>query len=361
MYRLIGVYSFGKGIFHRQPTLGVDLGDYRFSSVMPGDLVLSNIQAWEGAIAHATEQERGTVGTNRFLCYAARDPDLIDTNWARYYFLSPAGFPKIQKAAPGSVTRNRTLARERFEAIEIPLPPIEEQRCIAAQLDEVAHRVNRLMQLTERSTLLSGALRSSLLHPSPDPAEADGWARVRMGDLLSLDIERIDALSEPEFRQVGVLSFGRGIIDRGPLLPGDTKYEVLHRVRAGEVVMSRLKAWEGALAVLPEHLDGAVASTEFPTFTLKPGVDLSYIQALLRSPLLWSSLSDASKGVGARRERVSAERFLNAPVWLPPPEHRSIPTTLEVIRSVEEARQPREAVLAAVMPASLNRAFAGLS
>lgn len=45
-YTLIGVYSFGKGIFH-DPKPGSELGDYRFLSVVPGDLVLSNIQAWE--------------------------------------------------------------------------------------------------------------------------------------------------------------------------------------------------------------------------------------------------------------------------------------------------------------------------
>ena len=80
-----------------------------------------------------SDADAGTIGTHRFLSYVARDPEEIDTNWARYFFLSEAGFPLIQQAAPGSVTRNRTLAVERFEALEIPLPDIADQRRIAAR------------------------------------------------------------------------------------------------------------------------------------------------------------------------------------------------------------------------------------
>ena len=37
LYTLVGVYSFGKGIFHRDPKPGSEFGDYRFFSVVPGD------------------------------------------------------------------------------------------------------------------------------------------------------------------------------------------------------------------------------------------------------------------------------------------------------------------------------------
>ncbi len=135
-YTLIGVYSFGKGIFHREPKPGAELGDYRFFEIHPGDLVLSNIQAWEGAIAFATDKDAGTVGTHRFLSYVAKD-DRVDTNWAKWFFLSEPGMELIRKAAPGSTTRNRTLAIERFENLQIPIPSIEDQRVAARRLADV--------------------------------------------------------------------------------------------------------------------------------------------------------------------------------------------------------------------------------
>lgn len=135
-YRLIGVYSFGRGIFHREPKRGSELGDYRFFTVEPGDLVLSNIQAWEGAIGFATEVDIGTVGTHRFLTYVPIN-GRIHTDWARWYFLSEPGMELIRQAAPGTTMRNRTLAIDRFEALEIPLPAIDEQRRVADLLDRI--------------------------------------------------------------------------------------------------------------------------------------------------------------------------------------------------------------------------------
>ena len=159
-YSLIGVYSFGKGIFHREPRRGSDLGDYRFFAVEPGDLVLSNIQAWEGAIAYAQKHDAGTIGTHRFLTYVSSD-GRIDTAWARWFFLSEPGMELIRKAAPGTTTRNRTLAIDRFEALEIPLPPIEEQRRVAAGLDKIKTVSDEVARLAKRASELSSAIIAS--------------------------------------------------------------------------------------------------------------------------------------------------------------------------------------------------------
>jgi hypothetical protein len=158
-YRLVGVYSFGKGIFHHEPRFGADLGNYRFFAVEAGDLVLSNIGAWEGGIARATESDAGIIGNHRLLTYvpiAGR----IDTSWARWFFLSEPGMTLIRRAAPGTTMRNRTLAIERFEGLEIPLPPIEEQRRVADRLDRMTTALERLE--AHRSRLIAALLPSVL-------------------------------------------------------------------------------------------------------------------------------------------------------------------------------------------------------
>jgi type I restriction enzyme S subunit len=66
-YVEVGVRSFGRGIFHKEPIEGSSLGDKRVFRVEPDDLVISNVFAWEGAIAVASEDERGTIGSHRFM------------------------------------------------------------------------------------------------------------------------------------------------------------------------------------------------------------------------------------------------------------------------------------------------------
>jgi type I restriction enzyme S subunit len=88
--------------------------------------------------------------------------------------------------------------------------------------------------------------------------------------------------------------------------------------------MSRLKAFEGAIALVPEDLEGHYASAEFPTFEVrKQEADARYIKHLCSWPKLWQKLQEESKGIGARRERVSAHRLLTIEVPLPGLEEQS--------------------------------------
>ncbi|MGI8682805.1 MAG: restriction endonuclease subunit S [Mycobacteriales bacterium] len=161
-YTLVGIYSFGKGIFHRDPKRGVELGSYRFHRIEPGDLVLSNIQAWEGAIAVAGMRDAGSIGTHRFLTYVPRD-GRVDTNYIRYLLLSEPGMERIRRASPGSIVRNRTLGIDAFESIEICLPRIDEQRRVAARLDALLDIAGRLSTVARWRAKTGGALFEAIL------------------------------------------------------------------------------------------------------------------------------------------------------------------------------------------------------
>ena len=67
----------------------------------------------------------------------------------------------IRQAAPGTVTRNRTLAMDRFEALEIPLPPVEQQRQVAAELERVAEAHSRTSERLQRARVVAAALADS--------------------------------------------------------------------------------------------------------------------------------------------------------------------------------------------------------
>lgn len=193
-YTLIGIYSFGKGIFHREPMVGADLGDYRFFEISPGDLVISNIQAWEGAIAVASERDRRCIGTHRFLTYVATD-DRVDTSYLRYYFLSSAGSPQIQRASPGSVTRNRTLATDRFENLVISLPNLDQQRSMAARLDRELELLGRLA----KGQVAASGDALLMLYPALVDAilRRHAAAEVVLGDVVELAGESVQAGDDP--------------------------------------------------------------------------------------------------------------------------------------------------------------------
>lgn len=114
-YPELGIRSFGKGTFHKPPLSGSEVGTKRLYRIEPGDLLFSNVFAWEGAIAIAQPTDAGRFGSHRFITCQA-NPELTTAEFLRYYFLTDEGTLKIGEASPGGAGRNRTLGLEKLMA-----------------------------------------------------------------------------------------------------------------------------------------------------------------------------------------------------------------------------------------------------
>lgn len=66
-YTELGVRSFYKGTFHQRTVPGTDFLWQNLCRVQTGDLIFSNIMAWEQAIAIAQSKDNGCVGNHRML------------------------------------------------------------------------------------------------------------------------------------------------------------------------------------------------------------------------------------------------------------------------------------------------------
>lgn len=125
-YPELGVRSFGRGTFHKPDLIGAELSWQKPFLVQEGDLVFSNIKAWEGAFAVAGPTDHGRVGSHRYLTCVPVD-GLATAEFIWFYLQTHEGISKVQTASPGSADRNRTLGQSALEAITVPTPPIERQ------------------------------------------------------------------------------------------------------------------------------------------------------------------------------------------------------------------------------------------
>lgn len=126
VYPELGVRSFGRGTFHKPDLIGAELSWQKLFLVQRGDLVFSNIKAWEGAFAVAGPDDHGRVGSHRYLT-CVPGAGLASAEFIWFYLLTHEGLGKVQAASPGSADRNRTLGQGALEAIKVPAPPIEHQ------------------------------------------------------------------------------------------------------------------------------------------------------------------------------------------------------------------------------------------
>lgn len=144
------------------------------------------------------------------------------------------------------------------------------------------------------------------------------WAETTLSEVMALDISAVDVEPDASYAIVGVLNRGRGLLYRDPISGTGTSYKTLNRIAPGQVVYSRLKAFEGAITVAPTALGSVYASQEFPTFTCGERLLPGYFALLTTMPRLWDTLQNLSTGMGGRRERVKPRDFLTIRVPLPP-------------------------------------------
>lgn len=139
----------------------------------------------------------------------------------------------------------------------------------------------------------------------------EGWATVAVGDVAYLDIERVPVKAGETYKIAGVLNAGQGMLERDPIDGSATNYPALHRLRADQLVMRKLTAWEGPITVVPLKFDGYVVSTEFPTFTLDQTVlSPEYMRLVCQRPEFWEQMRDRSTGTVQRRKRVNPGQLL---------------------------------------------------
>jgi len=187
-----------------------------------------------------------------------------------------------------------------------------------------------------------------------------GWPMVPLCNALTLNLDAVPVDPEGHYSFMGIFGFGRGAIDRGCIQGSELSATTLYRVRSGQFIYSRLKAFEGAFTIVPSNFDGRVVSNEFPTFDLDQSLVLpSFLRWYFRRPATWTELSVGSKGIGARRERLSPSLLLTHQMPLPPrDEQRRIVARLDRVTDRIEARRERVIQAEADLQSLLSKAFA---
>lgn len=126
-YKELGARSFGKGLFVK-PDFDADAATWEKPVwIKVGDIVFSNIKAWEGAIGVAKPEHDGFIASHRYLTAVVK-PEVALPEYLLYYLLSETGLTAVNEASPGTADRNRTTKQSALEAIGVPVPLMAVQK-----------------------------------------------------------------------------------------------------------------------------------------------------------------------------------------------------------------------------------------
>lgn len=167
VYKEVGARAFGRGLFSKPPLRADDLTWQQPFWIESGDLVFSNIKAWEGAFAVAGPEHDGCVGSHRYLT-CVPDATRATSGFLWFCLQSPAGMAAIQAASPGSADRNRTLSPKALAEIRVPLPSLDAQQAFDALQTKAAEvRASQRDAGEELGKLLPALLHEAFAEGAP--------------------------------------------------------------------------------------------------------------------------------------------------------------------------------------------------
>ncbi|MCK0507493.1 restriction endonuclease subunit S [Aromatoleum anaerobium] len=353
-YPELGIRSFGRGPFHKPALSGADVGTKRLFRIEPGDLVFSNVFAWEGAIAVVSPVDAGRFGSHRFITCVV-DADRANATFLKLYLTTaPEGREQVLKASPGGAGRNRTLGVEKLGQIQVPLPPLAEQQALVTRLDALAEKTRQVeahLDAVERDAEHLLALRfRDAIADAPLRPMAEVAPLVRREQSIALD---------GSYPELGIRSFGKGTFHKPPLSGSEVGTKRLYRIEPGDLLFSNVFAWEGAIAIAQPEDTGRFGSHRF--ITCRAASDLTTAE-FLRYYFLTDEgmlkVGEASPGGAGRNRTLGLEKLMAIEVPMPP---LATQQTFDRLQAEVAALKAKHAAIrkanAALLPATLERVF----
>lgn len=353
-YPMVGVLSFGKGLFDKEPIENGKTSYRLFYRLNPDHFVMSQLFGWEGALALSSESFAGKFVSPQFptfLCDASR----LNRQFLGWFVRRPAFWEDLGARASGMGDRRRTLNPEALFDCEMPLPPFSEQQRIVAFIENVDSRIKEAHKAREDAIEEVGVLLRSIL------AHDKAATPTRMRELVRLRPTDVIVENNGMYAFAGIYCFGRGMFQSGRKSGMEFAYQRLTQVHTGDFVYPKLMAWEGALTVVPAECDGCVVSPEFPVFEVnEKRVFSEVLDVYFRTPSVWPQLSGASTGTNVRRRRLNPQDFLAYEMPLP---SRATQVKLKAayaeVKKLRSLQAETAAELDALMPSTLSKAFSG--
>lgn len=353
-YHEVTIRLWGKGVVSRGKVRGSEVISAR-RVVRADQLILSRIDARNGAIGLVPPTLDGAIVSNDFPSFEFRDPERCDAAFVGW-LVRTAPFVELCKVASEGTTNRMRIKEDRFLDQRIGLPPISEQQAIVARLDALAAKTREVeahLDAVERDAghLLALRFRNVIAGVPLRPM-------VGVAPAVRRPVE-IDVATR--YREVGARAFGKGLFVKPDFDGAEATWQKPVWIRSGDLVLSNIKAWEGAIAVAADEHDGCIASHRYITCVPDPALATAgFLAYYLLSEEGLEKVGLASPGTADRNRTLS---LVNLGMIEVPVPTLSAQQTFDQLQANVAALKTRHADIrqanAALLPATLERLFAG--
>ena len=241
-----------------------------------------------------------------------------------YYLFSARDWTKgTNRAVMGTTLNKATLG-----AISIEVPPLDEQRRIAATLDKVTDLITKRRQQLDK---LDELIKSRFVEMFGDPESNDKkWDLVTIGQVLASceagwsgnGTQRERKTGEIAVLKVSAVTKGFFIPEECKVLDDQNNIKKYIFPQKGDLIFSRANTREmvGATAVIWKDYPELILPDKLWKLQFCSCANTLYMKYILSSKTIREKFSTASTGTSGSMYNVSMEKFKAVSIPLPPVE-----------------------------------------
>lgn len=188
------------------------------------------------------------------------------------------------------------------------------------------------------------------------------WTNTQLSEVIRLVRNRIQLHPAILYKRLTVRMNAQGVVLRDIVEGDKIRTEAQYAAHAGQFILSKIDARNGAFGLVPENLDGSVVSGNFLTFDCLSDRLLPKFLGLYASrAAFWDECQRISEGT-TNRVPVRVDQFMSLTIPLPPLEdqQRIIAKLEELATQIDKAKLIRDKAarhVEALIPSMLSAEF----
>ena len=140
---------------------------------------------------------------------------------------------------------------------------------------------------------------------------------VSIGEFLTRNSNIINIQDEITYRRVTVRGNNNGVCLRDTEIGKNIGTKKQYIVNSGQFIISKIDARNGALGIIPDDLEGAIVTNDFPTFFIDNTRINSHFLLLITTTKTFINFAQSCSSGTTNRQRINIEQFLNIKIPLP--------------------------------------------